>query len=52
MTVLLFEPRRLVEEDPTVDPMSPMFTKNMPPLLDVVRDLGRRSALIKTLVRR
>jgi hypothetical protein len=50
MTVLLFEPRRLAEIDPYVDPKAPELMAAIPNLLTVIRDLARRSEGIMQLV--
>lgn len=47
--VILFEPRRLASHDAGIDPKSPEFARCIPPLLRVIRDLGRRSAMMKTM---
>lgn len=47
--VILFEPRRLSSIDAGIDPKSPEFARCIPPLLRVIRDLGRRSAMMKTM---
>jgi hypothetical protein len=49
--VLLFEPRRLAEIDPYVDPKAPELMAAIPNLLTVIRNLARRSEGIKQLVR-
>lgn len=48
--VLLFEPRRLAELDPSVDPQSAALMEAIPHLLTVVRNLARRSEFVKQLV--
>lgn len=48
--VLLFEPRRLAEIDPYVDPKAPDFMVAIPDLLTVIRDLGHRSEGVRQLV--
>lgn len=50
MTVLLFEPRRLAEIDPFVDPKAPELMKAIPHLLAVIRALADRSEFVKQLV--
>lgn len=50
MIVLLFEPRRLAEIDPYVDPKSPELMAAIPNLLTVIRNLAPRSEGIKQLV--
>ncbi|EXJ69787.1 uncharacterized protein A1O5_06858 [Cladophialophora psammophila CBS 110553] len=42
-TVLLFEPRRLAETDPFVDPKAPELMEAIPHLLAVVRNIADRS---------
>ena len=48
--VLLFEPRRLAELDPSVDPQSAALMEAIPHLLTVVRSLAARSEFVKQLV--
>lgn len=50
MIVLLFEPRRLAEIDPYVDPQAPELMAAIPNLLTVIRNLAHRSEGIKQLV--
>lgn len=47
--VILFEPRRLASTDAGIDPKSSEFARCIPPLLRVIRELGRRSAMMKTM---
>jgi hypothetical protein len=47
--VLLFEPRRLAETDPSVNPQSKDIIGALTPLLTVIRDLSMRSEL-RTMV--
>ncbi|CAH0057908.1 unnamed protein product, partial [Clonostachys solani] len=47
--VLLFEPRRLAEMDPLVDPKSPQIMEAIPHLLTVVRNLSSRAEFVKHL---
>lgn len=50
MTVLLFEPRRLAEIDPLIDPKAPELMEAIPYLLTVIRDIADRSEFVKQLV--
>lgn len=50
MIVLLFEPRRLAEIDPSIDPRAPELMAAIPSLLVVIRDLASRSEWVKQLV--
>ncbi|OAA76214.1 Transcription factor [Akanthomyces lecanii RCEF 1005] len=47
--VLLFEPRRLAELDPSIDPQSAALMEAIPHLLTVVRSLAARSEFVKQL---
>ncbi|CAG9990677.1 unnamed protein product [Clonostachys byssicola] len=47
--VLLFEPRRLAEIDPLVDPKSPQIMEAIPHLLTVLRSLSFRAEFVKHL---
>ncbi|OKO97533.1 hypothetical protein PENSUB_10327 [Penicillium subrubescens] len=49
LEILLFEPRRLAEIDPYVDPKAPELMAAIPNLLTVIRNLARRSEGIKQL---
>ncbi|KAI1459665.1 hypothetical protein F4805DRAFT_455463 [Annulohypoxylon moriforme] len=49
LEILLFEPRRLVEVDPLIDPKSPKLMEAIPPLLTVIRDIAGRSEFVKQL---
>ncbi|OOQ81716.1 hypothetical protein PEBR_42865 [Penicillium brasilianum] len=49
LEILLFEPRRLAEIDPYVDPKAPDFMVAIPDLLTVIRDLGHRSEGVRQL---
>lgn len=48
--VLLFEPRRLAAIDPTVNPRADNLMAAIPPLLQVIREIGRRSDMMRLLV--
>ena len=50
MAVLLFEPRRLAKSDPLIDVQAPELMEAIPPLLTTIRELGRRSEVVKQLV--
>jgi hypothetical protein len=48
--VLLFEPRRLAELDPAFDPRAQDVVDALPPLISVIRNLAKRSDLVRSLV--
>ncbi|TXT08798.1 hypothetical protein VHUM_02926 [Vanrija humicola] len=50
LEILLFEPRRLAATDPTVNPRADNLMAAIPPLLQVIRDIGRRSEMMRLLV--
>lgn len=50
LTVLLFEPRRLAENDPSVVPQTPEIVEAMSQLLTVLRNIAARSEFVKHLV--
>ena len=50
MAVLLFEPRRLAEVDPSIDPKAPELLEAIPHILTVIRDLADRSEFVRQLV--
>ncbi|KIW92796.1 uncharacterized protein Z519_06645 [Cladophialophora bantiana CBS 173.52] len=49
LEILLFEPRRLAETDPFVDPKAPELMEAIPHLLTVVRNIADRSEFVKQL---
>ncbi|KAK5163898.1 uncharacterized protein LTR77_010292 [Saxophila tyrrhenica] len=49
LEILLFEPRRLAQSDPLVDPKAPELTEAIPYLLTVIRGLADRSEFVKQL---
>jgi hypothetical protein len=48
--VLLFEPRRLAELDPSFDPRARDIVDALPPLITVIRNLAKRSDVVRSLV--
>ncbi|KIW29061.1 hypothetical protein, variant [Cladophialophora immunda] len=49
LEILLFEPRRLSETDPFVDPKAPELMEAIAHLLTVIRDIAERSEFVKQL---
>ncbi|KAL1406150.1 hypothetical protein Q8F55_007834 [Vanrija albida] len=49
LEILLFEPRRLAANDPSVNPRAENLMAAIPPLLQVIRDIGRRSDMMRLL---
>ncbi|KIX07462.1 uncharacterized protein Z518_02115 [Rhinocladiella mackenziei CBS 650.93] len=49
LEILLFEPRRLAEIDPFLDPKAPALMEAIPHLLTVIRDIADRSEFVKQL---
>ncbi|KAL2839002.1 hypothetical protein BJY01DRAFT_257892 [Aspergillus pseudoustus] len=49
LEILLFEPLRLANEDPSTDPKAPELLEAVTHLLTVIRDIARRSEFIKHL---
>jgi hypothetical protein len=46
----LFEPRRLAELDPSFDPRARDIVDALPPLITVIRNLAKRSDVVRSLV--
>ncbi|KAI5460118.1 hypothetical protein BGZ63DRAFT_455647 [Mariannaea sp. PMI_226] len=49
LEILLFEPLRLAEVDPSVDPKASDLMEAIPPLLTVIRNIANRSEFVKHL---
>ncbi|KAL1862597.1 hypothetical protein VTK73DRAFT_6733, partial [Phialemonium thermophilum] len=49
LEILLFEPRRLAQVDPSLHPRAPEFVDALPHLLAAIREIGSRSEFVKQL---